>query len=938
MLQIDHNKLGILLKYLKFTSRVLLIAFSGLMGIAIIAAVALAIRLSYGSIDLNFIKTKLEQSLSTEHLGSNFESLTLMWDNQRHRLFVKAKNFKVIEHCNKEIASTFPEVGLNFHLTDLLSNRLIPSDVIILKPYLAIYKHPNGQYSIKSHLHPDDSTSLDDFDLHDFEDLFKSVKSLEVSEGSFDVIDLKNNKTVNIPDANLRLVRNGNTFFLETNASLPLFNLQIKAQADLQPSFSNFKTSQIKMDIKTGGFAYDELHTLWPEKLIPPVRQWLVKNLSAGQVTATNTSISFKSDFINDDETEYSLDDISGAIHFKGMTIDYLTGMPKIGKVDGVANFNKKMFDIDILSGISNNIKITKGKIKIFGLGVPDQTIEITTDQEGNLKDALQIIDAEPLTILKDADIKLDVKSGTAKTKLFLAFPLEFKLKPEDFVYKVDADIKNLSIHNVLDTKQYKINTANGNLSLKVNNQKINIDGKGKIHDSPATVSLEHFIKPDPKSKYKSHYVIKTNLNDKSINKFGLPSFMNGSTVLNIDYTKVNDETSTLHVESDMTKAQFKIPGLLELKREDVKCQGVADFVLQNNIIKQINTLKVSGDHIKMNFSAQVSKDGQSLDKLTCPDLRLGNTYIDFSMQKASGHGFKINIQGPSLDLEPLFDYKSDEPRLKNEPPINIALNCETVFLGENKIVKNLKGNVATHNSNITKASLSANIAGKKKGQTSNVSLNVHTTGNTSKLTVNSNNGGEVLRLLNMYDSAKGGKLLIHADKIRDEPWIGKLQIGNFRVEDSSVITRLISTGFGLFDGLHNSVKFDKFITKFKFDSDSIQLKDGKASGASIGLSLAGSIDRRTDTVKLHGAVLPYNIINMVLLKIPVVGHLMGGETGGIWGVSYSIAGPISKPVTSINPLSALTPGFLRNIFNPEDEYGEDLQSDNDYEEDNKEE
>ena len=61
---------------------------------------------------------------------------------------------------------------------------------------------------------------------------------------------------------------------------------------------------------------------------------------------------------------------------------------------------------------------------------------------------------------------------------------------------------------------------------------------------------------------------------------------------------------------------------------------------------------------------------------------------------------------------------------------------------------------------------------------------------------------------------------------------------------------------------------------------------------------------------------MPAYTINSLLGKIPVVGTLFSGEKGGgIFAVSYKVSGPIEKPVMSVNPLSALAPGFLRNLL-----------------------
>jgi hypothetical protein len=36
---------------------------------------------------------------------------------------------------------------------------------------------------------------------------------------------------------------------------------------------------------------------------------------------------------------------------------------------------------------------------------------------------------------------------------------------------------------------------------------------------------------------------------------------------------------------------------------------------------------------------------------------------------------------------------------------------------------------------------------------------------------------------------------------------------------------------------------------------------------------------------------------------------------GGVFAARYSVTGPLKSPQVSVNPLSALTPGFLRGLF-----------------------
>ena len=55
-----------------------------------------------------------------------------------------------------------------------------------------------------------------------------------------------------------------------------------------------------------------------------------------------------------------------------------------------------------------------------------------------------------------------------------------------------------------------------------------------------------------------------------------------------------------------------------------------------------------------------------------------------------------------------------------------------------------------------------------------------------------------------------------------------------------------------------------------------------------------------------------------MLGNVPVIGNLLVSRRGeGVFGMTYSINGPAAQPRVGVNPVSALTPGILRRIFEP---------------------
>jgi hypothetical protein len=75
-------------------------------------------------------------------------------------------------------------------------------------------------------------------------------------------------------------------------------------------------------------------------------------------------------------------------------------------------------------------------------------------------------------------------------------------------------------------------------------------------------------------------------------------------------------------------------------------------------------------------------------------------------------------------------------------------------------------------------------------------------------------------------------------------------------------------------------------------------------------------IDLDAGSCDIHGTVVPAYALNTLPGKIPLIGKLFSPEKGGgLFAMRYTMTGPFANPKVTINPLSALTPGFLREIF-----------------------
>jgi hypothetical protein len=86
------------------------------------------------------------------------------------------------------------------------------------------------------------------------------------------------------------------------------------------------------------------------------------------------------------------------------------------------------------------------------------------------------------------------------------------------------------------------------------------------------------------------------------------------------------------------------------------------------------------------------------------------------------------------------------------------------------------------------------------------------------------------------------------------------------------------------------------------------------ARGPQMGITLDGTIDRVSDAVELRGTVIPsYYFLNEGADRIPVIGNIIGFATAGaLQAVTFTVSGTRAEPVVSVNPLSSLAPGVMR--------------------------
>jgi hypothetical protein len=190
------------------------------------------------------------------------------------------------------------------------------------------------------------------------------------------------------------------------------------------------------------------------------------------------------------------------------------------------------------------------------------------------------------------------------------------------------------------------------------------------------------------------------------------------------------------------------------------------------------------------------------------------------------------------------------------------------------------------------------------------------------RLTVKADGAGELLRGLDLVQSMQGGQLSVQADyddSRSDRPLVGTADIEHFRIRDAPAFAKLLQamTLYGLVELMEGpGLGFTRLVAPFRLTDNVIELTDARAFSPSLGLTMKGRLELDADRIDMQGTIVPAYFFNSLLGTIPLVGKLFSPEPGGgVFAASYTLRGSLEDAEVSVNPLSALTPGFLRGLF-----------------------
>jgi len=702
-------------------------------------------------------------------------------------------------------------------------------------------------------------------------------------------------------------------------ARAPIF----RATASLQPAAT--AGYDIAADVSFDQLPFTDVGSYWPAGVGGGTRPWVVENITGGRIHDANFHATA---LLPPDLSAPAITSLTGTMFADNVDLFWLKPVPKITAPTVKLTFDTPdQLHIDIQAALqtlsesptpdSPALALSDGRVIITGLSSKDQFLAVTAKVAGNLTDAVGLLSHPRLHLLSSHPLDFPIGAGNFTGSLAVKLPLKVSLTIDDVAIIGDVQAQSVRLSKValgrdLENAEIKLHTTNAGLSL---------NGTGDYAKLKTNFSMRMEFHDGPVGQIEEQINVKTDLTPAAASMFGLPDgvFLAGTAPVALTYTMPRAIPSVLAAAADLSPASIAIPLGWSKKIGD---SGRADvrLTLSNGRIFTVDRFSISAPNLAIDGASPGPSAAGATINFSRADIGGTHATGTITLPPTPKDPYILNFAGPSLDLEAIFkkqktDEGTDADDIRPGPIYQADLAFDTVDLMKGISVKSLKLHARNDGLRTTDADIFARGAG-------DIHLRIAHTTQGRALTVTTNDAGTTLLALNITSDIRGGSLNLsglYDDKLLPPTLNGTADLKTFAVLDAPAIGKLMQamTLYGVSDLLKgNGLNFSQAIVPFALTGRHLVLKNARAFSSSLGLTGQGKIDLRHNTIDIAGTVVPAYFFNQLLGDIPLLGRIFSPEKGGgVFAASYTLRGPLAAPKTAINPLSALTPGFLRGVF-----------------------
>jgi hypothetical protein len=606
----------------------------------------------------------------------------------------------------------------------------------------------------------------------------------------------------------------------------------------------------------------------------------------------------------------------------------YVDQMNPITAGRGTARLQGNAFTLQLESGRVGPLAVSRGRIDMPRLNPKGALATFAGRADGDARAVVDLLMQAPIGLAENfpADPATIVGSGGAD--FVIRRPMLSQVRPEDYRYAIDARIDGVG--GVL--KQNGVAVSDWRMRVSGDERGLTFAGPLTVGASRADLNWTQAFDGASLARVALSGQFKTG----DLERLGYPVelFARGPVGLSLKAMMKGADVQTASVNADLAGALAylptnfwrKLPGVPASIRFEVARSGDGSIALTGMEARSPG-LELAG------WARLRASDGAVTEARVERALIDGRAAGSASMRlrpdgvnAVSAEGALFNVSPfitPAIPVDPKVAANLPAPATRNERPfpMDVQMRVQKLVFNADAAVTGGRLSLLTDGVAINKLAVDGSDPG---GKPVTLAITPRPGVSTGRITFRAEDAGFAWKAITGQANVRGGWAQADGVWTPGAPGTAKLTLlmTDFQLVDMPVMARLLSS-VGSLQGLASmlngtGIAFSSLEAPLTLTDGRVTLGECRMAGPSLGLTAKGRIDLETGALAIDGVVVPSYGLNSMLSGLPLVGNLLTSRRGeGVVGITYSVKGPAEAARVGVNPLSALTPGILRRIFEP---------------------
>lgn len=688
---------------------------------------------------------------------------------------------------------------------------------------------------------------------------------------------------------------------------------------------------------------------LWPQVLSPETRAWFFANVTKGAINGgryqyadgvyVKTPVTSKTESVAGLTSQVFLQVDASNVEVATMPDMLPVLVPKGTLTIENNNVAIAMPEMALDPGQGRRVVLRDGRYVVKDMGNPNAQGVLSFTLAGAVAPVLDLLETLRKDPNKPGGLKLKGVEGKIDGRVEVIIPLS--PDPQAASVKSVAPLSGLKIDGtarVTDVRAKDIvgpyDVQGATIDFTFNEQAVDAKGEMLLDGVLTQLNWQRIFDAPPELQPPLRLTADLSNADRNLLGIDVNHIVQGDIPIELIVTLVKQPAAqplAVKLRADLTGAEIILEGLAWRKPPGRTALLECDMARDSGEIIKLENFRIAGDGLSIKGEVTFGA-GSRLSHFVFPEFAL-DVVTQLSVEGAlrPDNVLAVKARGTTFDgrnfFRALFSVgKITEKDLKPQRAragLDVEVEIATVVGFSEMSLRNVKLKMSKRADKLT----ALDARGTLDGDKAITIVLKQAAGKPPLLEAVAGDAGQTFKLMGFYANVRGGqaRLEVNLEGRGPAEKTGTLYVQDFEILGDPVVNEVFTggiepgtpaTGRAKPRLVRQTYAFEEMRAAFSVGHGQFVIEDAQLRGPLVGASLRGTVDYGTNRLDLGGTYIPLQGFSNLFEGVPLFDPLLRGTRGeGIFGINFTIRGPMAQPQVLVNPLSLVTFGVFREIF-----------------------